>query len=138
MSYSNNALEGTGLGQVEEFGLLVTILNMGSPIKSETIQSNIMELSSGSNMLIRLKKKGFVSEFADSDDKRVKRLKLTEKGEGVVRKAVVLVQKVAHLLVDGMSEDDMLNCIKLLKPIDTRISDMYQKQKNKPINEVIS
>jgi len=27
MTYSNKALEGTGLGQIEEFGILVTIFN---------------------------------------------------------------------------------------------------------------
>ena len=138
MFYSNKALKRTGLNQVEEFGLLVTIFNMGSPIKSETIQSNIMELSSGSNMLIRLKKKGFVNEFSDSEDKRVKRLKLTVKGEQVVRNAVVLVQRVARLLVDGMTEEEMQNCIQLLKPIDVRISHLYHKQKNKPFEEIFA
>ncbi|WPU97809.1 winged helix DNA-binding protein [Mucilaginibacter sp. cycad4] len=134
--FSNKGLEGTGLGQVEEFGLLVTIFNMGSPIKSETIQSNIMELSSGSNMLIRLKKKGFVNEFSDKDDKRVRRLKLTAKGEDVLKNAVAIVQQAAHLLADGMSEEEMQSCIELLKPIDARISDIYQKHKNKPLDEI--
>lgn len=134
--YSNKALEGTGLGQVEEFGLLVTIYNMGSPIKSETIQNNIMELSSGSNMLIRLKKNGFVNEFTDKEDKRVKRLKLTPKGEKVVKSAVKLVQQVAHLMLGGMSDQEMQSCIQLLKPIDMRISGIYQKHKNKRLDEI--
>src|SRR5882762_9605839 len=63
MSYSNKALEGTGLDQIEEFGILVTIYNMGNPIKSEAIYNNIIELSSGSNMLIRMKKRGLVTEY---------------------------------------------------------------------------
>lgn len=138
MSYSNKALEGTGLGQIEEFGILVTIYNIGTPIKSETIYNNIMELSSGSNMLIRLKKNGFVTEFRDKEDKRVKRLRLTAKGEQVVKKAVKIVQRVAHMLVDGMSEEDMQHCIQLLKPIDIRLSGMYQKQKNRPIEEIFA
>src|SRR4030088_3518267 len=32
IAYSNKALEGTGLGQMEEFGILVTIFNQGNPI----------------------------------------------------------------------------------------------------------
>jgi len=58
IAYSNMGLAGTELSQMEEFGILVTIFNEGNPIKSEAIFNNIMELSSGSNMLIRMKKKG--------------------------------------------------------------------------------
>ena len=54
--YSNKALEGTGLDQIEEFGILVIIFNKKSPIKSEVIYDNLLELSSGTNMLTRLKR----------------------------------------------------------------------------------
>src|ERR1700748_2038917 len=64
IAYSNKALEGTGLDQMEEFGILVTIFNQKNPIKSEAIYNNIMELSSGTNMLIRMKKRGLVREYA--------------------------------------------------------------------------
>jgi DNA-binding MarR family transcriptional regulator len=87
-------------------------------------------------MLIRLKKRGYVIEHPDEADKRAKRLKLTAKGEEVVRKAVVLVQKVAHMLVDDLSDEEMQLCIQLLKPIDTRFTGTYQRQKNKPFEEI--
>src|SRR5688572_13689483 len=53
--YVNKALEGTGLDQIEEFGIMVAIFNLKNPIKSEAIFSNMLELSSGTNILIRLK-----------------------------------------------------------------------------------
>src|ERR1700755_183250 len=99
IAYSNMALEGTDLGQMEEFGIMVTIYNEGNPIKSEAIFNNIMELSSGSNMLIRMKKRGLVTEYADKEDKRVKRLSLTKKGEETVLNAKVQVLKAAHMVV---------------------------------------
>jgi len=40
-----------------------------------------MDLSSGTNMLIRMKKRGLVDEYTDKGDKRVVRLKVTPKGE---------------------------------------------------------
>src|ERR1700753_4098263 len=64
--YSNKALEGTGLDQIEEFGILVIIFNKKNPIKSEVIYDNLLELSSGTNMLTRLKKKGLISEYSDN------------------------------------------------------------------------
>jgi DNA-binding MarR family transcriptional regulator len=136
MTYSNKALEGTGLDQIEEFGILVTIFNQGNPIKSEAIYNNIMELSSGTNMLIRMKKRGLVSEYADEEDKRVKRLKVTAKGEQTLLKAKERVLKVAHMVVHDLSDDDKRLCIQLLTPIDMRFSGMFQKQKNKDFEEI--
>ncbi len=45
MNYANLALEGTGLNQIEEFGILVTILQEKNPKKTEVIYANLFELS---------------------------------------------------------------------------------------------
>jgi len=136
IAYSNKALEGTGLDQMEEFGILVTIYNQKHPIKSEAIYHNIMELSSGSNILIRLKKRGLVSEYDDEQDKRVKRLKLTAKGEETLLKAKDIVLKVAHMMVHALSDEDKQLCIQLLHPIDKRFSAIFAKQKNKSFEDI--
>jgi DNA-binding MarR family transcriptional regulator len=136
IAYSNRALEGTGLDQMEEFGILVTIFNMGSPIKSETIYNNIMELSSGSNMLIRMKKRGLVREYADREDKRLKRLELTPKGKKTVLLAKDRVLRVAGMMVHDLSDEDKELCIQLLTPIDRRFTGLFQKQKNKDFETI--
>lgn len=136
MVYSNKALEGTGLDQIEEFGILVSIFNQVNPIKSEAIFNNIMELSSGSNMLIRLKERGLVSEYADTEDKRVKRLKLTAKGEETLKKAKKQVLRVAAMMVHDLTDEEKQLCLQILTPIDTRFSAVAQKQKNKSFDEV--
>ena len=136
IAYSNKALEGTGLDQMEEFGILVTIYNQKNPIKSEAIYHNIMELSSGSNILIRLKKRGLVSEYDDEQDRRVKRLKLTAKGEETLLKAKDIVLKVAYMMVHALSDEDKLLCIQLLQPIDKRFSGFFAKQKNKSFEDI--
>jgi DNA-binding MarR family transcriptional regulator len=136
MAYSNIALEGTELSQMEEFGILVTILNWGNPIKSEAIFNNIMELSSGSNMLIRMKKRGLVREYADPQDKRIKRLELTEKGKKTVFMATDKVMRCAGMLVHDLSDEDKELCIQLLTPVDRRFSGLFQKQKNKNFDAI--
>ncbi|MDB5286461.1 MAG: hypothetical protein JWR05_1410 [Mucilaginibacter sp.] len=136
MLYSNKALEGTDLDQIEEFGILVTIYNMGNPIKSETIYNNIIEISSGTNMLIRMKKRGLVAEYADQDDKRVTRLKVTPKGEETVLLAKDKVLQVAHMMMHNLSNDDKQLVIQLLMPVDKRFSGKFQKQKNKSFEEI--
>jgi DNA-binding MarR family transcriptional regulator len=134
--YSNKALEATGLEQIEEFGILVIIFNKKNPIKSEVIYDNLLELSSGTNMLIRLKKRGMISEYADPDDRRVKRLKLTSKGEEVLKKAKVQVLKVAGMMVHGLTEEDKQLCIQMLSPLNKKFSGIFQKQKSKAFEEI--
>src|SRR5882762_853690 len=84
MSYANMALKGTDLNQIEEFGMLATIKQEKNPKKTEVIYANLFELSSGTDMLARMKKRGLVKEYDDKDDKRSKRLELTAKGEKVM------------------------------------------------------
>ena len=136
MVYSGKALEGTNLDQIEEFGILVTIHNQVNPIKSQAIYNNIIELSSGTNMLNRLKKRGLINEYADEEDKRVKRLKLTEKGEETLNIAKVRVLKAAQMMVNVISNDDKQLCLNLLAPVNDYFAKMFQKQKNRPFDDV--
>ncbi|MEO7215447.1 hypothetical protein [Mucilaginibacter sp.] len=83
-----------------------------------------------------MKKKGLVTEFDDEQDKRVKRLKVTAKGEQTLMKAKDRVLKVANMMLHDMSDDDKRLCLQLLKPVNSRFSGMYQKQKNKPFEDI--
>lgn len=134
--YANKALEGTGLQQIEEFGILVAIYNLKDPIKSEAIFTNMLELSSGINILIRLKERRLITEYAHVDDKRVKRLRLTPKGEKVLKEAKNKILRVVAMLTSGMTDDDKQLCLQLLKPIDLRFTPVIQKQKNKLFDDI--
>jgi len=133
--YANKALDGTGLDQIEEFGMMVTIFNQKNPIKSEAIFSNMLELSSGTNILVRLKNKHMISEYVDLEDKRVKRLQLTKKGEKVLKDAKQQILKVVAMLVQDLTDDDKQLCLQILSSIDARFSPVIQKQKNRTFEE---
>jgi len=134
--YANKALEGSGLDQIEEFGMMVSIFNLKGSIKSEAIFSNMLELSSGTNILIRLKNKELISEYDDTDDRRAKRLQVTKKGEKVLKDAKKRMLQVVAMLVQDLTDDDKQLCLQLLSPIDRRFSPVIQKQKNKTFKEI--
>jgi len=134
--YSKKALAGTGLDQIEEFGMMVAIFNLKNPIKSEAIFTNMLELSSGTNILIRLQSKHLINEYTDAEDKRVKRLQLTKKGEKVLKEAKQQILKVVEMLTQDISDDDKQLCLQLLSPIDSKFFPLIQKQKNKTFEEI--
>ncbi|HVX51166.1 MAG TPA: hypothetical protein VHB48_13455, partial [Chitinophagaceae bacterium] len=69
-AYAAMALEGTGVSQLEEFGTLLSIQQFAGMKKTEIIYSNLFELSSGTDMLARMIKKGYINETPDAEDRR--------------------------------------------------------------------
>jgi len=136
MSYANSALEGTGVNQVEEFGLLLTVQQEGNPRKTDIIYANLFELSSGTDMLNRLKKRGLITEYDDTDDKRSKRIELTKAGEKAIELCMLRMRKVAGMMTADLDEDDKQLCIQLLKNIEIKFSGFWQQHKGKPFDKV--
>lgn len=136
MSYANMALKGTDLNQIEEFGMLVTIKQEKNPKKTEVIYANLFELSSGTDMLNRMKARGLIREYDDQEDKRSKRIELTTKGEKVVRTCFERITQNAKMMTHGMTEDDKELCVKLLKGIEIKLSSLWQQHRGKSFQEV--
>lgn len=134
--YAYAALEGTGVNQLEEFGLLMHISQAKNPRKTEIIYSNLMELSSGTDMLNRLRSRGFIREYDDTEDRRSKRLELTAEGASVVNICRQKVGKLAAMMLHDMADDDIQLCIKLLKDVEQKFSSLLPGQKGKKFEEI--
>lgn len=136
MFYANMALRGTDLNQIEEFGMLMTIKQEKNPKKTEVIYANLFELSSGTDMLNRMKKRGLIKEFDDIEDKRSKRIQLTAKGEKVAGQAFERVRKNAGMLLHDLTDDDKELCIQLLKGVEMKFSALWPQHRGKSFEEV--
>jgi DNA-binding MarR family transcriptional regulator len=136
MMYSNLALEGTGVNQIEEFGILLTIESHKNPRKTEVIYDSLMELSSGTDMVNRLIKRGFVTEHNDKEDKRAKRLQLTQAGSKAIIKCKEKVVRMVTMMTADMADDDQKICVQLLKGMEIKFSERWLSDKSKPIEEV--
>jgi DNA-binding MarR family transcriptional regulator len=136
MNYANLALKGTELNQIEEYGILQTIKQERNPKKTEVIYANLFELSSGTDMLTRLKNRDLIKEYDDKEDKRSKRLELTPKGEKAVEVSKMKIFKNAKMIMNDLSEDDKALCIQLLKNVEIKFSALWQKHKNKEFEDI--
>jgi DNA-binding MarR family transcriptional regulator len=134
--YSIPALEGTGLNQVEEFALLNAIKFLKEPRKTDVIYFCLHELSTGTDMLNRLKKNGFFTEYKNTEDKRSKRLKLTAKGEKALVKGHSRVNPLAQLMMHELSDEDKKLCIQLLKSVEEKFVGLWQGHKGKDFDEI--
>lgn len=131
--YAMAALEGTPLNSIEEFGLLSTIRQLNEPKKTEAISACLYELSTGTDMLARLRKKGLFMEYNDKTDKRSKRLKLTKKGEAVLDECHERIKKLAKTMMGDLREEDQKICIQLLKGVEDKYVGLWQDNKWKSL-----
>jgi DNA-binding MarR family transcriptional regulator len=134
--YSAITLDGTELKSIEEFSLLLVIQHLKEPRKTEAIYSGLFELSTGTDMLNRLKKLDYLTEYADEEDKRSKRLKVTAKGEKVLMGSKERVMKLAQMMLFDLSDDDKLLCFQLLKGVERKFAGLWLNHKGKSFDEI--
>ena len=134
--YMAAALKDVKIKQPEEFYFLSVIKNLNAPKKTEVIYHTVNELSNGLNILSSLLKQGYITEQTDREDKRSKRISLTNKGAGILEQCYERVHQVSELMFSEMEEDDIMLCIQLLKNIETKFSDKWLLDRSKPFEEV--
>ncbi len=74
-------MQGGLVQNVEELGYLATLLEEGVHTKSSLIEANVHEKTTGMEIIKRLIRLGLIEQSDDPDDKRSKRLKITELGK---------------------------------------------------------
>jgi DNA-binding MarR family transcriptional regulator len=114
----------------------MTLRQEKNPRKTEVIYANLFELSSGTDMLNRLKKRNLIREYNDKEDKRSKRIELTAKGEKVAEQCIERIEKNAVMMAHDLSGDEKELCIQLLKGIEIKFSSLWQQHRSKSFDEV--
>ncbi len=103
---------------IDEFGFLAGARNMQSPTKSELINANLNEITTGTEILKRLIRMGYLEEIANEEDKRSKRVRLTPKGNEVLDIALIQMEKITKLISANLSEAQKDELVKTLIQLD--------------------
>jgi DNA-binding MarR family transcriptional regulator len=117
-SYIKRALEGSPIQTGEEFSFMLYLVTNESLTKSELIFKNIMEKTSGMEVIKRLLKLGLVKEHEDENDKRSKRLSLTLAGRAEILKVLPTMHKVSSLVAGNLSKQERETLANLLTKLD--------------------
>lgn len=119
--YIKKALEDTPLSTMDEFSFMASLSNYGSLTKSELINQNIVEFTSGIEIIKRLVRNGLMEEFADPDDRRSKRVKLTEEGKKAMGIVLPSMNRVAQIVEGDLNPSEM----EAIMPILYRLNDFH-------------
>jgi DNA-binding MarR family transcriptional regulator len=98
--YMKKIFSDSEIGSHTEFGILACVEELGTPKKIEVINFNLIEKTTGTEMMKRLVKIGMLEEFDDEEDKRSKRVRITPKGSAFLE-SIKLELMQAGLIVTG-------------------------------------
>lgn len=117
-TYSKFALKDTPLQTVDEFVYLVTLAHRGSMTKSELIEHNIQERTTGIEIIKRLVRANWILEQDDPEDRRSRRLTLTPEGAQVLRGVFGNMQGISKIVIGNLNRAEQWQLINLLNRLD--------------------
>lgn len=134
--YCRKALSDIPVITLVGFQYLGSIFHKGESQKTDIINYNLSELSTGIDTLNKLLEEGFISERRDPSDKRAKLVKHTEKGKEILFECYRRLHSIGSLLFDDLAEEDKKLCIQLLKSTEIKHSKLALRVKKSELDEV--
>ncbi len=116
--YTKPILLENGLASQDDFAILSHIDYKKSCSKREAIEANIIESTTGIEIIKRLIKQGLVSEKLNNDDKRQKIIALTKLGKEKLYSIYVGFSKIQDVMAE-MNVEQRENLIQTLKSLDS-------------------
>ena len=117
-AYVKKILGQSEFSSPEGFSFLYHLSLVNSYRKMELIKMHQIEPPSGVEVLKRLLNKQLIEEFDDSDDKRAKRISITEKGKKELQFIMPKMSEVFGLMSADMSLNEKLHVLAFLKQMN--------------------
>ena len=97
-SLVRKAIKDTPLQTIDEYSYLITLMAKGEMTKTELNNYNVVEKTSGSEIIRRLLKGGLISQTRNLQDRRSLLLSITPKGREVVKELLPRMQQSSDIL----------------------------------------
>jgi len=136
--YIKKALKDSPIQTADEFSFLITLMTYESMTKTELITNQVMEKTSGTEIIKRLLKQGLIREFADQDDRRSVRVAITEKGRKELTATLPGMNLVAKIVIGNLSQPEIKTLYYLLKKLDFHHNDIFQNKRGRSLEELVS
>ncbi|POR21041.1 MarR family transcriptional regulator [Flavobacterium columnare] len=120
----------------EEFTYLYRIIDESSLTKMQLIERNAHEKQTGIEIIKRLVKNDLLEEFPDDHDKRITRLRITQKGKNYFDESVEGVTRISRVLSARLKDNEKIDLLALLKKLNEFHFNVYYNHKDSTIDEI--
>jgi len=136
--YIKKVLRESYLQTPDEFSFLITLMTYDSLSKSELITKQVIEKTSGSEVIRRLIKRGLIVESANENDKRSLRVSITRSGREEVLRLLPQMSEVTRIVVGNLSAEEINTLSYLLKKLDYFHNDIYINKRGQPLSDILN
>lgn len=135
--YFKKGMKDTLLQTTEDFGFLASLATYGDLRKNELIQKNTSEFTSGMEVIRRLERNKFIVSFSDKEDKRAKRVRITELGQKAFVEALPILRNIGEVATGQLSNIEKESLLKLLSNLNDFHNPIFHDEKESPIEKII-
>lgn len=122
----------------EYFTYLYILMTAESMTKIQLIEKNVHEKASGLEVIKRLLKHGLIAERDDENDKRSKRVFLTDKGQATFFSTLATMDKVSAIIAGKLTLEEKQQLFTLLKKLEDFHNPIFLNEKSLGLDELLS
>lgn len=134
--YTKKNLSDNGLSGLDDYGFMATLMFHPSMTKTELTHHNLTEPTSGADIIRRLIKSGYVEEFDDEQDKRSRRVKITEKGKQVMFEVFKEMTTTSHVISGNLSHEEKLYLLHYLNKLEQLHKTIYNEDRKSDLHQI--
>lgn len=125
-SYSRSAVGSSVFSSQDDFIFLISLKSMGAMSKMELIRHNVHEKSSGMLTVNRLLRNGWIEQTVSPKDKRIKNIKITQKGLAVLDDHMDEIRRVSRAVTGNLTHSEQMLLIAVLSKLDEFHNSFYR------------
>jgi DNA-binding MarR family transcriptional regulator len=135
--YLKKALAKTELGTIDDFGYLIYLMEMGSTTKTNLIHKNVHDIPSGTEIIKRLIRKGWINEIPDQTDKRKVQVSINAAGKAALLSSFKEIEKVSKIISANLEPAEKEQLLRILKKLDAFHWSIFENRKGKSLEELM-
>ena len=119
-----------------DFEILNQVQSLEKPTKNSIAQNSTSEPSTVFESMKRLQQKGFLRDQVDENDRRVKRLFLTQEGEQLVARVREIAFKMSRLIVGDLSDEEIKAVSGFMKRLNHFHGNLYHNKSREEVKKI--
>ena len=134
--YHKKILKQTDLTSLDELVFLKTLYPDRILSKTDLIDENILEKTTGVEIIKRLKRKGYLEEFGDLEDKRKKNVTLSPTGKSLVEQLEEEFVSASKIMGGNLAGEEQIQLYYLLQKLDDFHRTVYSESRDLQISDI--
>lgn len=126
--YSKMAIQESPFRTIDEVIFLLNLLHSGPMGKVQLVDRNVLDKTTGIQIINRLLQQDFVEEYTNEQDRRAKIIRITESGSTALNEVMTKVRKATRIVSGNISETEKFELITLLQKLDFHHKSTFKAQ----------